>query len=588
MVVVDSYVRRTSDYHHQNGRAGKLVWPAGATFTCFFGAEPLSRPMPAAAAMEAGSPCRPDGRTNAMEEKNRPEQRPASGEEKNRPARPGRASVERAGGWRASFAAVAGGATHRQGLEPSSRLDSPRHSGSHAPTARDRTAPGCGRSRVRAELLCHATHTRRQTITVTALTRVSSSLPASRLSLAWPPPSTSPSPTPTLCPPPRPMDPDAADLPCVIQALPAHSPSANTLPPPPLVQALPALHSPAKDPPFASAATPASSSRPPMRRPPPSLPPPAPSPPSPRRTRSGGAPEWTAAETLALVAEVAAVDDGWSRSVSAFQKWAMVAENLAASETFASGPTRRSERGNKRAAGECRRRWEALAAEYGAVRRWEVRTGGRYWEMGAAARRKAGLPAEFDAEVYGAMDALIRVEEALLADAAGGVGGGEDVEGLVGSGGGVEVREEDGGEVEVAEDEVQEDESAQEEEQEEEEEGEDGEEMQADVANADASNDLGREMGTNSEPEKRQNNAWELANKLHENAQHIHTILQEEANEDAGQNHVPCGSMSPDAMETSRQKGDDLIKSLGGLVSYLNQFTELIMENGFESVAAMT
>ncbi|XP_066329625.1 trihelix transcription factor ASR3-like isoform X2 [Miscanthus floridulus] len=290
------------------------------------------------------------------------------------------------------------------------------------------------------------------------------------------------------------MDPAAADQPCVIQALPAN---CNTLPPL-LVQALPAQHSPAK-----TNNTPPSPAA--KRRPAPA--PPGPAPPSPRRTRSGGAPEWTPAETLALVAEVAAVDDGWSRSVSAFQKWAMVAENLAASEAFASGPRTRRGRGSgsgsKRTAGECRRRWEALAAEYGAVRRWEVRTRGTYWEMGAAARRKAGLPAEFDAEVYGAMDALIRVEEALLADAAGGGAGGEEVEGLVGGGAGVgvEVGEQDGGhsgEAEVGKEQVQEDASAgeeeepQEEKEEEEEEDveEDGEEMQEDGGNADASNDL--------------------------------------------------------------------------------------------------
>ncbi|CAN6271615.1 unnamed protein product [Urochloa humidicola] len=392
------------------------------------------------------------------------------------------------------------------------------------------------------------------------------------------------------------MDPAAADLPCVIQALPAHS---KPLPLPAMVQALPAHRSPSKThpPPSASASAstttpfpPASSSSPgPKRRPPP-----GPAPPSPRRTRSGGAPELTPAETLALVAEVAAVDDGWSRSVSAFQKWAMVAENLAASEALPA--RRRCGGGAKRAAAECRRRWEALAVEYGAVRRWEVRTGGRYWEATPAARRKAGLPVEFDAEVYGAMDALIRVEEALLADAAGGGGGGEEVEGLVSGGAGVEVGEQDGGdgrEVGEAEDEVPEDEGAAEEkgveEEEDDDEEEEREEMQVDGGNADAPNDMdGHETGTISEPEKSQNNAWELANKLQENAQHIHTILREEADEDAGQNHALAGSISPDAMETTRQKADELIKSLGGLVSYLNQFTELIKENGFESIVGMT
>ncbi|WVZ77704.1 hypothetical protein U9M48_025542 [Paspalum notatum var. saurae] len=394
------------------------------------------------------------------------------------------------------------------------------------------------------------------------------------------------------------MDSVAADLPCIIQALPAHSEA----PPPTLVQALPALPSPPKPHPPPPPATAAAKRRPPP--PPPAL---GPAPPSPRRTRSGGAPEWTPAETLALVAEVAAVDDGWSRSVSAFQKWAMVAENLAAASEALAGARRG--RGSKRAAGECRRRWEALAAEYGAVRRWEVRTGGAYWEMGTAARRKAGLPAEFDAEVYGAMDALIRVEEALFADAAGGGAGGEEVEGLVGGGAGAEVAEQDqdGGEAEVAEEHVHEDASAgeedasageeeqqeeedvDEEEEDEEADNEDGEEMLVDGGNTDALNGLeGHETGTHIEPEKSQNIAWELANKLHENAQHIHTILNEEAAEGAVQNHALANSISADAMVTTRQKADELIKSLGGLVSYLNQFSELVKETGFENMVGMT
>lgn len=222
------------------------------------------------------------------------------------------------------------------------------------------------------------------------------------------------------------MDPDAAEWPCIIQALPAlpPSPSSTGVPRlPTMVQALPA----ATDPPPAAAR---------LRR--------GAEPPSPRRTRSGGAPEWTPAETLALVAEVAAVDDGWSRSVSAFQKWAIVAENLAASR----GRAARG-RGRGRAASECRRRWEALAAEYGVVRRWEVRGAGGYWRMSAAARRKAGLPADFDAEVYGAMEALTLVEEALLADATAGAGGAEIGEksaaaAEVGEGDEVEAGEEDG------------------------------------------------------------------------------------------------------------------------------------------------
>uniref|UniRef100_I1NXR0 Myb-like domain-containing protein n=1 Tax=Oryza glaberrima TaxID=4538 RepID=I1NXR0_ORYGL len=386
------------------------------------------------------------------------------------------------------------------------------------------------------------------------------------------------------------MDPDAAEWPCIIQALPAlpPSPSSTGVPRlPTMVQALPA----ATDPPPAAAAA----AR--LRR--------GAEPPSPRRTRSGGAPEWTPAETLALVAEVAAVDDGWSRSVSAFQKWAIVAENLAASR----GRAARG-RGRGRAASECRRRWEALAAEYGVVRRWEVRGAGGYWRMSAAARRKAGLPADFDAEVYGAMEALTLVEEALLADATAGAGGAEIGEksaaaAEVGEGDEVEAGEEDGngdrGEVgEEDEGEVGEDG-----------EEEDGNEMLEveDDGNADdedaqpdamqgqhmssslniisaywyLSKDEVCETGANNEGKKSQTDACELANKLQENAQHIHMLLKEEAGENENHNLA----ISSDSMETTRQKGDELIKSLGGLVSYLNQFTDLIKENGFENVVGL-
>jgi hypothetical protein len=91
--------------------------------------------------------------------------------------------------------------------------------------------------------------------------------------------------------------------------------------------------------------------------------------------------------------------------------------------------------------------------------------------MGAAARRKAGLPEGFDAEVYGIMDALIQVEEAFLAGAGGG---------SVGAGGAqpAQVRKEEIGDAGVGE--------------EEEVDGEDGEgEMQVD-GDANAPEGLGK------------------------------------------------------------------------------------------------
>jgi hypothetical protein len=64
-------------------------------------------------------------------------------------------------------------------------------------------------------------------------------------------------------------------------------------------------------------------------------------------------------------------------------------------------------------------------------------------------------------------------------------------------------------------------------------------------------------------------------------------LLSGEADEDAGQNHAPADAISPAGIETTRQKADELIKSLGGLVSYLNQFTDLIKENGIEDVVGV-
>ncbi|KAI5003830.1 hypothetical protein ZWY2020_030990 [Hordeum vulgare] len=52
-----------------------------------------------------------------------------------------------------------------------------------------------------------------------------------------------------------------------------------------------------------------------------------------------------------------------------------------------------------RAVAECKQMYEALVSEYGAVRCWEARTGGRHWRMGAAATRKVGLPAELNTKV---------------------------------------------------------------------------------------------------------------------------------------------------------------------------------------------
>ncbi|GJN19124.1 hypothetical protein PR202_gb06364 [Eleusine coracana subsp. coracana] len=387
-------------------------------------------------------------------------------------------------------------------------------------------------------------------------------------------------------PPPRAMDPAAADPPCIIQALRAHTPA-----PPPY------HHHWSR--PSGPRSTPGPS--PPARRRRFLLPATqAPAHPTAATTTRPRTPE-PAPHPLGRRAGVDPRRDAGARGRGGRRGRRLVPLRLRVPEVGHGGREPRirprAPRG-KRAAAECRRRWEA---------RWRRSTapcGGGRCARGARTGRWApprggapGSPPSFDAEVYGAMDALIRVEEALLADAVGGAGGagaGGGGEGLVGGGAGVEVRGEDGGgEAEVAEDDgKEEDGSADEEEDQDddddddddgEEEGE--EEMQADAGNADAPNNnsgVGRVAETNNKAEKSQNTAWELANKLQENAQHIQTILNEEPDKYAAQNHTVAYSTSPDAMVTTRQKADELIKSLGGLLSYLNQFTELVKETGFE------
>ncbi|EEC72592.1 hypothetical protein OsI_06051 [Oryza sativa Indica Group] len=80
----------------------------------------------------------------------------------------------------------------------------------------------------------------------------------------------------------------------------------------------------------------------------------------------------------------------------------------------------------------------------------------------------------------------------------------------------------------------------------------DDEDAQPDGGNAAASDDLEVcETGANNEGKKSQTDACELANKLQENAQHIHMLLKEEAGENENHNLA----ISSDSMETTRQKG---------------------------------
>jgi hypothetical protein len=74
--------------------------------------------------------------------------------------------------------------------------------------------------------------------------------------------------------------------------------------------------------------------------------------------------------------------------------------------------------------------------------------------------------------------------------------------------------------------------------------------------------------------------AWDLAAKLQENAEHIQSILR-------GENGGDLTISDNIDMAVAREKAEELIKSLGGLVQSLDEFTELVKSNGLENVVAL-
>lgn len=77
--------------------------------------------------------------------------------------------------------------------------------------------------------------------------------------------------------------------------------------------------------------------------------------------------------------------------------------------------------------------------------------------------------------------------------------------------------------------------------------------------------------------------AQEIARKLQESSQLMHAILRGELSETAGGNgtHSSTDVNEPNHQtKFVRRQGDELIKVFGTLVVNLNQFVELVKENG--------
>ncbi|KAJ3679259.1 hypothetical protein LUZ60_017270 [Juncus effusus] len=249
-----------------------------------------------------------------------------------------------------------------------------------------------------------------------------------------------------------------------------------------------------------------------------------------RCTRSQAAPDWSAADTLALVEQVAAVDtEAWSRSLSSFQKWKIIAGNCA-------------QLGLGRSSNQCKRRWELLLADYVKIRKWETRHKSHngsgsisYWNSDPIGREKCGLPGSFDKEVYSAIDAVIKVEEIEFH----GARSSKDVDSELLSVGPIDQLDDD--------DDV-----------------------------ADPSTDLKAEESLRLGPEKIL--AWELAVKLQENVDQVRNVLRTDEKET--ENLVKCEVTE----NVAGKKAEDLIESFGVLVQNLDRFSEIIKSNGFENI----
>ncbi|KAJ0984425.1 hypothetical protein J5N97_002781 [Dioscorea zingiberensis] len=232
--------------------------------------------------------------------------------------------------------------------------------------------------------------------------------------------------------------------------------------------------------------------------------------PSSRCTRSQAAPDWTQQEMLILVNEIAALDERWLKSLSSFQRWKIVSDNCAASDVI-------------RPSNQCKRKWELLLADYWKIRKWQSRSrGSSYWSLDGKQRKRFGLPALFDNQVFDSMDAVIKAQE--------------DQTGL---------RESD------SEDHI----------------ATAGIEQQGDV-DADSGSD---EETWSKTDEKSTDKAHEMVSRLQGNAKQIHSILRGELE-------------GTSETELARRQAAELIQAFGDLTGTVNEFIDLIKAGEFKGI----
>lgn len=292
-----------------------------------------------------------------------------------------------------------------------------------------------------------------------------------------------------------------------------------------------------------------------------------------RCTRSQAAPQWTIEETLVLVSKIAALDEDWLKALSSYQRWKMIADNCVSMDVM-------------RSSNQCKRRWESLLSDYKKIRMWEsnyARTSRSYWSLQPATRKQLRLPASFDHNVFGSMDAVIKAQEARIASAAADT----DSEDLIGLS-------------EVAKDDSNDD-------------SEDTLEVEAEASDYDYRITLPEAKGqaqeiigmldaemaaadadsaseeTGATTSKSANKELEITNELHKNAEKIHAILRGELPDNVSHGRGPVDLTRPNAMETefTKWQADELIKAFGVLVSTLDQFTELIKDGECEGISLM-
>ncbi|PKA50825.1 hypothetical protein AXF42_Ash007480 [Apostasia shenzhenica] len=234
-----------------------------------------------------------------------------------------------------------------------------------------------------------------------------------------------------------------------------------------------------------------------------------------RCTRSQAAPEWTVQETLTLLGEIAAVDEKWLKVLSSYQRWKMISDNCTAMEVV-------------RSSNQCKRKWETLLDDYRKIRKWNSRSGvDSYWSIPEEKRKKFGLPAAYEKEVFDAMDAVIQIEEDQ-----------------------VEPKTSDSDQlVDVALSEMP-------------------------IADADS----GPEVERLSSSPKRLEKALAMTTKLQQNAELVHSILRGELQDPAGPGSLKLDFAKPSAAETdfARRQAAELIKALGDLSDTLDQFAGIV------------